>query len=288
MITPELLRSIEPSFARIEEAYIDFEGERIGWHSTCFGNESVALGSGYSSVRDEARRIAIAETLERAFFKRIVFSPESSEFLIPEYPTSCGFAAGFHWGSTQFRSLCEAVERWALEQWIDEDCPFDEIRKGDLRLSVLAEFFAASFCDLLFYRKELSVDYDGKLVPLVCGVVVGLTESGAYIGARVSSSEDDIWTHPLIEAWRHKKIFEKVQDTPPDALSEVRRKIQFFGRNRDVALAQVANTKHGTWAIPKVRLKKEYKTGIPGIFVWRHLIDGFKGWQLGPLERFLY
>lgn len=287
MITPDLLRKIEPEFHAIEEAHIETDGQIIGWHATCFSGDLEPIGSGCATERNTARRIAVAEAMERAFLKRIAVT-DASSFQILQYPTSCGLAAGFDLRTTQFRSLCEAVERWMLEQWIDKNCPFDEIQSQHILLNPMAKYFAASFANIRFFQKSTAIRYEGQLFSLNCGVVVGMTASGAFLGARVTSPEDDVWTHAIIEAWRHKVIFEKIRNEPASTLSEVRRKIQFFGFNKDVVLTQVTNVKKNVWQVPTLQLAKQYETGFPGVFVWRHLADGFTGWQHGPIERFLY
>src|SRR3990167_4634158 len=105
----------------LEEApIVDEKANTIGWHSSVLNLEKNALSSGCAETREVARRIAIAEAIERAMFKRMLASPQAKEFCLDQIPSSSGFAVGFEKEATAFRSLCEAVERWAWSQWIDE------------------------------------------------------------------------------------------------------------------------------------------------------------------------
>jgi len=288
MIDANTIIRIEPTFRTIEEAQIHNGREFIGWHSTCFDGNQKPLGSGCGTTRIAARRIGVAETLERAVFKKTLNSTRKHQLLLDSYPSTCGFAAGFDSSSVRFRSLCEAVERWALEKWIDEDCPFKKMERSSLKLSPLAQFFSDLFSEVTYFSERFAIPYGGQLLELTGAVVVATTEQGAFLGSRVTTRADDLWTHPLTEAWRHKLIFEKVRGTPFSELSDVRQKIKFFGLNKEAVLLQVMNSKTSVWSMPRLRLAEEIETDLPGVYVWRHMFDGFRGWDKGPIERFLY
>jgi hypothetical protein len=62
----DLFKKIHPTFGRIEECEIkDQEGKEIGWHSVAFDYSDFPICGGTRPSREEARRVAVAEGLER-------------------------------------------------------------------------------------------------------------------------------------------------------------------------------------------------------------------------------
>lgn len=124
-LSPAEVHLLEPRFKALREAPIvdsDLPGApTVGWLSTAFTENGVPLGGGCAQSRTSARKIALAETLERAAFHKLKVSSEAeSQFRLLSFASTCGFAAGFEPQQTRFRSVCEAVERWARAKWIDE------------------------------------------------------------------------------------------------------------------------------------------------------------------------
>ncbi len=124
------LREHFPSFEDLIETPLANARHASGWHVTARSTDRRTLGSGFHSDLQKARKIAVAEFIERSFFKGLTSNQDSTEWGLHEFPSACGFAAGFDTDNTRLRSTFEGLERWAMAQWIDEGCPMPE-RKVD-------------------------------------------------------------------------------------------------------------------------------------------------------------
>ncbi len=93
----EVLKSLIPNFSYIQEHEVkDAFGSIFGFHSTLITTDNHAYAGGTSYDLNEARLICAAEAIERAhFFKSLKSSVNNPRLLLNEYPTTCGFAAGF-------------------------------------------------------------------------------------------------------------------------------------------------------------------------------------------------
>lgn len=284
----DLVLRVLPEFKNFEEAPIHFLEKLIGWHSSVMTREGVAASGGCSADRNVARRIALAELIERYTFKQNVARGVDA-LILEEFPTSSGFAAGFESTPTKMRAVCEAVERWAISKWIDDGHYLPPISSQQVRLSPLAKFFASKFDQVLFFSRSFEIDVDGQQVLLKFGTVIGINDGGAFPGSRVCSPSEDTWEHALIEAWRHLGMASNKKKTFPKNDFYYDR-VFYFARNAQAALDSVnQKPEQITWPEPRLRLLAKVEHAVPeGFYVWRALCHDFIGWHLGDKTRFVY
>jgi hypothetical protein len=284
----DLVKKYAPTVGRLEEApIITDDGQTIGWHSVFVADGGRALGGGCGRELEQARRVAVAEIIERGVFRELIReAPE--DFLLDEFPTSCGFAAGFDDGRTKYRAVAEAVERWAFSQWIDFKYALDAATPSDEEFSALAAFFRGGFEEVRFFKKFFKVVCEDKILSLQLGICVGLKDGGAFPGARVCSLRESPWEHCLVEAWRHTLIAK--EDIEKDSTNiQYRKRVIHFGANGQQALDFVRSAdKKSVWPEPRLALLKRAPSAPAGAYVWRALCSDYMGWHLGGPDRFVY
>ena len=227
--------------------------------------------------------------IERAhvIIEREKASTENDPFGLLISPTSCGFAAGFNRESTAFRSVCEAVERWCWSKWIDAN-----IAPASVQLrcaSGLQSYFASAFEKVYAFESLVSISSPlPSFIPkdLKFAAVIGVKDGGIFPGSRVSTIDDDLLTHSLLESWRHLSIFRnELRDSTPTTIIDQR--IKQFGRNGERELPIILKLKVGGFPSVNLRFVKEVVKGKP-YFVWRSLADDFVPWHIGDEKRFVY
>ena len=279
-----LLRQLIPDLTRLEDAPIKSGDRTVGFHSILFREGGIPAGGGCGETIEKARRIAVAECIERALFFQLKASPSAAEFLIPEYPTSCGFAAGFNDSKTRLRALFEAAERWHWSQWIDRGCRIDQVQVDPARLTDYSRYFLGCFDHVGFYRRE----FQFCEMALQIGIVLGIKGEGVFPGSRVAQAGEDLWSHGLVEAWRHLEIFRYLSENTPANAPIVDRRILFFGKNKEVAFEQISAATKSEWAEPKLRLLKSWNPLGKKAFFWRAVCHDYIGWDKGDERRFVY
>ena len=281
------VRTIEPKFAQFQEAAIfSVAGDVVGWHATAVSFDGRALGSGCHSDRDTARRIALAEMLERAVFGSLLSSQQSHRLLLEEFPSTSGFAAGFDSQATRRRAICEAHERWAWSKWVDDGYALTELRVLP-KFSEFARSLLAVFEEVRLWTGEFlaadSTGLDGKTLKF--GVLLGFKEGGVFPGSRVALSQDDIWDHAAVEAWRHFHLTRVRSEPPKDIIQE---RAHYFAHNAQYALSAIAKSTPRAWPTPKMRLIAEVQLETDRFSLWRALCSDFTPWHLGSDRRFVY
>lgn len=273
--------------ASLENAPLVVDGRKIGWHSAFILNGGRAIGGGCGRTLDQSQRIAVSEVIERGVFHQICDEmPE--EFMLKDFPSSCGFAAGFDDERTKYRAVAEAVERWALSQWIDYGYLLKPVKSSDAGISELAGFFQRQFDEVLYFHKELRINCENRFMTLRFGVCVGLRDGGAFPGARVCSVDESPWEHCLIEAWRHTLIAKESIDRD-SSNRKYRERVIYFGSNSKAALNAIQSAKRqDQWPEPRLMLLKKAPNAPIGSFVWRALCSNYIGWHLGGANRFVY
>lgn len=248
------------------------------------------LSQGTASDKDIAKRIAIAELSERTFVRLISQNQETKEkFLLSQYPTTCGFAAGFDRKKTKGRAICEAVERWIWSKWIDDHMHIDQYIVPN-QIDDLSNHLMKPFLDSKFFMKSLVVHNNNYLYQLYCHIFIGFTESGAFAGSRVSSVPDSGWQHAIIEANRNfqNSIFFSTNSFDWQQKNMIAIRGQFFAQNKSIALSQILSPKKQFLCTPSILLIKELQTPVENIFLFRCLMKDFVPWNSGPIERFVY
>lgn len=323
----EFLKSINASFDRIEEASVNNEdGLAVGYHHSVLGKDNLPLSSGCHYDKNTAKRIAICEFAERAFVQNIFNSKISNpklfeQFLLNDYPTTSGFAAGFENEATKFRSICEAIERWIWSKWIDEKYRIPKEDKSMIAFSPLAQKFLEAFDEVLLFRVPiiekivtlqrdlLNNSFDDALnqkihvSPLCFTVCLGIKDEGVFPGSRVSSIYDDIWTHPVIEAWRHLQIFNfnskncntafysdaYLNKTQKKSDKVIIDRINYFGCNKNLALQTINEATKKFNLIPALKVLTQLEQNITQPFyLWRAICHDYIPWHLGGVDRFVY
>lgn len=286
------LQKLLPETFNIQETPIGYNKNVIvGWNSTLYLSNGFPFSGGTAISRTLARRIAIAEALERSLVDRLFLSEKDRKgLLLNEIPSCSGFAAGFSQRKTHLRALCEAVERWAWSKWIDEKFKIP-IKKTSPSLSALGNLLAARFHRSQFYEQQVRVGINGKLIELKFLAFIGLSKDGVFPGSRVCMPEDENWDHPLIEASRNHINFGTKRNlgTLFSKNDIIARRSEFFARNANIALAQIDRATKEKWPLfAPLRLWKKVETNVSDVFLSRAVCEDHIPWHLGPIERFVY
>ena len=284
----DFLKKINSHFEGIKMQEILNESLVTGYHCLVQDSSLQTFSGGTSSNKETAKRIAIAEAFERSFLDLIYSNPIlKNEYLLNEFPTSTGFAAGFHREQTRFRSLCEGLESWAWSKWIDNRYHIEKLEHPK-NISSLAEGLLKNFKTFYWYKRKFEINVKDKILQLDFVVFLGCTDNGIFPGSRVSTQEDDLYEHPIIEAFRNLKNSELFQETNKKPSDIIQERVIFFSKNNNLALDQILRADKINWPQPEIRLLSEYDTGHPEIFLYRCLMKDFKGWHEGDVTRFVY
>jgi hypothetical protein len=286
----ETLRSLIPDFSHFEEFELRDHHGIAGYQTVLILTSGYPFAGGTHENKIVARQICAAEAIERAHVRMARESTEQGNdpLLLVEIPTSCGFAAGFESQPTIFRAVCEAVERWCWSKWIDEGYSPARVEvKTETRLGL---YFSLEFDSVHWFRS--SVKISGKMLPdfiprsLIFSAAICAKNGGIFPGSRVSTEVDDLITHPLLEAWRHRAIYNiELQDqTPADIIDK---RIKYYGKNGEATLSRLLTNKVNPPPSCQIRLisnvakSKTYE-------VWRSLADDYIPWHEGDEKRFVY
>lgn len=283
------VQQIGLDYAGIEEQKILNKSKHVvGWHSHVMNKAGQPLGGGTSQDILTARRVAIAEFIERGLVKKLKENrSDVDRFKLDSIPTTSGFAAGFELAGVRFRSICEGLERWAWSQWIDHGYLLPEIRLP--LLTPLAKQLVKPFELLKAYQTGFNCELTGINFQLVFSVLLGVTEKGVFAGSRVTSAYDEPWTHSATEVWRNYRNFLWLQKSEylPETEDWFLKRIQYFGQNKAVAFDLIGAAKNESWPQPQIDLFLGFEP-LPGVYLWRTLFQDFVPWHLGPESRFVY
>lgn len=276
-----------PHISLQEYNLIDQIGQEF-WH-TVIKVDGVALSGGHGVDKNHSRSVAVAEYLERSEFFKISKADTTikKNWGLNIIPTGCGFAAGFNQRNTIIRSISEALERWALSMWVDEgyilpeydaNSIFDENKKPAL-------WYKSQFDSVRFFGKEFVVEVSGNFLKINIVVSVCFKDSGVFMGSAAGINKDLLWTHALIESYRHFRIANT--HTAEEAPFPFNR-ILFFSQNADLVKNYLKSFNKSDWKKPNLIFNHcaEFENG--SYFLARSIFDGWKSWNLGGQERFLY
>lgn len=267
---------------QLEIHYIGDESNPVGWQAVCYDCDNTPLGGGLAKTIELAKRIAISEYCERNAFFEILKCPSlSSDFEMNNHPTTCGFAAGFERDKTKLRSIAESLERWAWSKWIDEGYRLEKV--DEIKHTEISKYLIKHFDDYLVFRNKFELNNPQK-VEFQLLVFIGIRDGGVFPGSRVCTMGENPFEHAIVEAFRHLKINEQDNDKTNFPYN----RINYFAKNKDVALAQVDRAKKSVWPKFSLKLIKEYDTKIEGLFVFRAIAHDFIPWNEGDTSRFVY
>lgn len=272
----------------LEEAKVFPEEEPEFWYVSILDTTKFPISGGFGQDRNYARKVAVAEFLERQTFREIAAGPENERKLwgVDIIPTACGFAVGFNKGNTILRSINESVERWVMSKWIDDHYFIEEISQKDLekQLDPVSLFFIEQFDEVKFFKKEVVVPVGPEMVKVEVGQTMGLLGGGIFPGSSSQYTGGSLWQHSLLESYRH---LQGVRNNPPkDQFPS--NKIRFFASHADLAIEQIKRAKRTDWPVPSIRLHRFKPYLDSQYFLARTIIDGWRSWHEGPIERFLY
>lgn len=287
----KLLQKINPNFQEfVTQEICDEQGNVLG--TKCFGVEkdSNVFAGGTALQKDIAIRIAIAEAFERSYLSVIYNNPDLiNEFDLTNFPSSSGFAVGFDERSTRFRAICEGLERWVWSKWIDEHFIISPEEPRLSSLSPLTIHLLKSFDKTYWFKKEFALNISPtEKLNLTIVIFLGCNKNGIFPGSRVSTSGDDLYQHPVIEAHRNLSNALLDQKTPQVAQDIIQERTLFFAHNKALALVQVSKAINADWPMPELHLLKKFDTDSSEVFMYRCLLQNFIGWHLGSVERFVY
>lgn len=280
----EVVKEQFPDFEKIDvNPIFDQDLKSIGWECNAYLKDGSAISGGAHLLKETALRICVAEALERALFQRIIRENRSEDFLIHEYPSTCGFAAGFENEKTKMRAICESVERWGWSQWIDFGYEMEIVQP--VGLDILTTTIIHKFERIHFFKKIIRI-YNHELQ--FC-ILVAEKDNGCFPGSRVCSLFENPWQHASIEAFRNYRNFNYAKKNPIDFRKKdiVFRRAIYFGTRKNEAFKQINNAKNKSWPNPKIKLIKDYFTNIDSVFLWRCILHDWISWDSGDEKRFI-
>ncbi len=281
------LRSYIPPNIKLEESLIQNDGKELGWNYTLVDKDRKALGSGTHIFKTTAKIKAISEFIERHLIKQARETDKNNHFGFDIDNSSTGFAIGLTKESTKLRSLLEAIERWALSSWIDHGRAVKEAKKIKESLDPLSTFLCREFDSLYFYQTNFPVEFleSGKVT---FGAVLGIKNSGVFLGTNTATVQSDLWMQACIELHRSLKIYQRNGrfKVPED---KILKRIDYFGSNMKEAFSQIQSSKNLDFDYgPRVQLCREFDSGTKGLYFYRSLIKDCLPLSIGNEKRFVY
>ncbi len=272
----------------IQEAQVFGESGEIYWHSSILDKNNHSLSAGFANSRLDARKIAIAEFLERKTCEELSKNPKGyTDWGFDKIPTACGFAAGFNKNNVIARSIAESAERWVMSKWIDEHYLIEKISANEVHsgLDPISKFFFKQFDEVLFFSKVVLVNLGTSFISINVAQTMGIKNGGIFPGSSAQNTGGSIWQHALLESFRHLLVIRNNEALPglfPD------NRVRYFAQHADIALAQIDRATKIEWPIPSVALHKSESFDNGDYFLARTILDGWKSWHDGPIDRFLY
>lgn len=281
------LLNLNPEIKSIDQQPIcDLVGRVIGWNCYFMNHKGQAIAGGTASNVELAKRIAVAECYERALFNKFIQDTEVSEkLLLNESPSTSGFAAGFDKNSTAFRSICEAVERWAWSKWIDEGFFIPQIQQP--QVTELSKGLASNFTSTSFLHLPIKVERP-FFQNLTISIFLGFKGEGVFAGSRATSTNDNPWEHAIIEAYRNLKNFDLGDRSQVSQDDIIGQRALYFGDRAGEALSQIKRASKKDWPVASMKIHREVPTGVDSLYLFRSMCNDFKHWHLGDEKRFVY
>lgn len=273
---------------RIEESpVLTFDENEVGREAFVFlKGEAQPIGGGLGKTAEEARTIAIAETIERHLVLSILRSEDRKEieyFGLDKNSSSSGFAYGFDRQAVAFRALCEAYEHHVRYHalYCGKQMPEATLCPEAVNTDQILSAISTEFSSLLIFNRVESVNLgNGYGMKLQASVLVGTHDKGAFVGASAGPDVDFVPAikHCLVEAWRNKRIYLKNKDLDPKELTSVRRRNIYFGKRKTEALSQI-NSSTEPWPDPSISIfVSKYYPELGG-YLARAVINDCKPWS---------
>ncbi|HEY8272400.1 MAG TPA: hypothetical protein VIG33_16025, partial [Pseudobdellovibrionaceae bacterium] len=188
----------------VKQPICDDKGNTLAWNFFVQNSKGISVAGGTHVDPAIAKRISIAEALERALAGQISRVDHlTKEFLLDKYPTSCGFACGFEKAPTKMRALREATERWAWSMWIDKSFTINRLDKKNIIIDPLSKFIFEHFSNVqLFQKDDILIPFENEIVKYSFLVLILETDLGVFAGCRAGMPGENLLSHAAIEAFR--------------------------------------------------------------------------------------
>lgn len=272
-----------PDFKEIQESPLVLEGRDVAFQASVILENGYCQGTGFAQDAKLARQIALSEALERQIVFDLAQSSQKAEFLLDEYPSTCGFAVGYDAESTKHRAVAEAVERWVRSKWIDDRYSLLEFPLRGQEVNSLEGWFAKYFTEIRCFVSSNQIVVEGTPYTANSLIVVGLTGNGAFVGSKTVLDGKVPLVSALVELYRHLRLSEEDNQTYREL--EV---IKHFANNKSLALEQIVRATRRPMPEPQLRFLKEVPTGVEGVYCYRALCENFRGWHGKDVRRFVY
>lgn len=269
-----------PNFSHLEESVLGAGGSESYWQVTALNKDGNSVGSGFSKDLNNARKIAIAEYIERNFVLDLKKSSQKNEWELEAFPTSCGFAAGFDLVNTKIRSVGEAIERWALSQWIDKGCYLEKDHLGIW--SDESSRLLNSFDSIDIFKKDFLYVLDNKILPYQLCMVVAFKDKGAFVGSGVRFDYKEAKAHALLEAHRHLLISKQDRNFSIFPYN----RIMYFANNKAIAANLIKTKRTKPWPKPVVKFQRSFQSEL--FCITRTIFEDWVPWECGAIDRMLY
>lgn len=258
------------------------------WHTNIMDKTGKPISAGFGDTKDFSRAVAYSEYLERCAFLKIKSGDEiiRNKWGLNIIPTGCGFAAGFNLKNTIQRSIGEAIERWTMSKWIDDSLFIEKIEytQQEEFLDPVTRWFCSEFDKVDFYKKIIVIQYNQKFLKYEIGFTMAYKDNGIYPGSAYNYLNLNLWQHAMLESYRHYLVIKNnsATNTFPD------NKVRFFAENSNIAKNQILNAVNLNWPIPEIEFHANEFDAEKQFHLSRTIVKGWKSWNLGPIERFLY
>ncbi len=264
----------------IQEArLLNQQGGILAWHCTL--KYQNCISSGFHPVKKISRQIAFSELLERIAFNDLCKKNYQNKFNLSQYPSTDGFAGGFHKKRTRTRAIAEGLERWAWEQWIDHSCDLSMIEFPTTLYSDITKEVLLYFDKSYHFFKKFELEEEGCFYFMVtlCDL-----DDGVFVGSKVGQTLPDLLNHSVLECFRNLRIYQESEMFESHSILE---RINYFATQKKHAHNIVFNKKRDqTWTKPKIRLLDNIVID-DGFYLYRCLFEDFIGWEKGGEGRFI-
>jgi hypothetical protein len=252
-----------------------------GFFSNFKSQDGKLWGTGFRQKKEESVNVSVSEAVERYTF----FEAYNNKMaLTPQFPTSCGFAAGTNREKAYLRSVLEGLERWAISQWIDFNYHIEIYSdENDHIFSPFIEKFDRVTRYLLHFNKnDHEVPFD-----TILGICICEKDDGVYMGSRACHSGDNPWEHSMLEAWINMNNVINLT-LVQNNFDFIEQRIFFFSKNKKIGLNSIPLKNIKRWPKAEVLYSNQISKETSPFFVFRTIFKDYKPWHLGTKDRFVY
>lgn len=283
----KILNILNSDGCTLEESIMSDTTRRPFWHCSVIDSNRHPVSGGFNEDRMQARKVAIAEYLERRKFHELSRSSDAvrTAWGFNIIPTACGYAVGFDKTNTVIRSIQEAIERWVMSKWIDDRLCIPELRISDILLDEASSFLVKQFDSVLFFKKGVLVPFNNGVLKVNVCQTMGLSKGGIFPGSSAQDTGGNLWQHALVESYRHLLA---VRNNPDRGDMFPDNRVRYFSTHADEALEQIHQANGTNWPTPEIIFHRTESFEDGQYFLARTILNGWKNWNSGPINRFLY